>query len=92
MEKSAGKTKPIAASSLTRRVRCSASTSETVSTPVAAAARISSGEATVSVTKKASTIPSRIEWLMASLINAICRSTRNTPGSAHAAAVTAAIH
>ena len=92
MLKSAGKTRPMAASSRTSRVRFSTSTSETVSTPVSAAATTSSGDAMFSVTKNASTIPSRMAWLMASLISDIRRSTRNTPGRAQAAAVTAAIH
>ncbi len=82
---------PMAASSRTSPVRCSDSTSTTVSNPTAAAKKISKGEVVLSTTKKPMTIPSRIEWLMASLIIAIRRSTRKTPGIAQAAAVTAAM-
>ena len=86
MLKRAGKTSPMAASSRTGCVRVSNSTRLTVATPVAAAATMSSGDAMFSVAKKASTMPSRMAWLMASLISAMRRNTRNTPGNAQAMA------
>ena len=91
MLKRAGNVNPIAASSFTSFVRCSNSTKTTVSTPVPAAARIRSGDDRLSVRKKASTIPGRIAWLIASLIKVIRRRTKNTPGKAHATAVTIAM-
>ena len=91
MLNSTGNTSPIAASSRSSRVDMSSSTSITVSTPVAAAARISRGELRLWVKKNPTTMPGRIAWLMASLIMAILRSTRNVPGNAHAAATTTTI-
>ena len=82
----AGKTRPIEASSATSRVRAEPSTRTTVSTPIAAAATISSGDVESLVTKKPSTMPSSTVWLIASLMSAMRRSTRKTPGSAHASA------
>ncbi len=81
----------MAASSRTSRVRLSNSTRLTVTTPVSVAAITRKGEEISLVTKKASTIPNKIAWLMASLINAIRRNTKNTPGRAQATATTAAI-
>jgi hypothetical protein len=86
-----GKTSPMAASSRTRLVRCSSSTRLTVSTPAPAAPSTSQGDARFRVTKNASTMPSRMAWLIASLISAMRRRTRKTPGRAQAAAVIAAI-
>ena len=86
-----GKTRPIAVSSLTKPVFWINSTMTTVITPVKAAKRISNGEFKSCVTKNPITIPGSIEWLMASLIKAIFRSTKNTPGMAQAIATMAAI-
>ena len=82
---------PMAASSRTNPVRCNDSTSTTVSSPTAAAKKIRNGDVVLCTAKNPITIPSRIEWLIASLIIAMRRSTRKTPGSAQAAAVTAAM-
>ena len=90
IEKSAGKTRAMAASSLTRRVRWRSSTNATVSTPVAVAAPTSNGEVISSAMKNPSTMPSRIECEIASLTSAIRRSTRKTPGSAQLTATTTA--
>ena len=83
---SAGNTSPMAASSFTSRVRWSSSTSATVSTPLRAAPASSHGESRSRMTKYASTMPNSRTWLMASLTSASRRSTRNTPGTAQAAA------
>ena len=81
----------MAASSFTRPVWRSISINATVSTPVAAALMSSSGLARSLVTKNATTMPGRMACVMASDSIVTRRSTRKTPGSAHAAAVTAAI-
>ncbi len=81
----------MAVSSLTNPVFWINSTITTVITPVNAAKRISKGEFKSCVIKKPITIPGRIEWLIASLIKAIFRSTKNTPGMAQAMATMAAI-
>jgi hypothetical protein len=82
----------MAVSSFTNPVFCMASTRTTVIIPLKAANKINQGEARSSVIKKPMTIPGRIEWLIASLINAILRNTRNTPGMAHATEVRQAIN
>jgi hypothetical protein len=55
-------------------------------TPINAAPTSSNGEVRLFVMKNAMTMPSRTVWLMASLIIAMRRRTRKTPGSAHATA------
>ena len=53
-------------------------------TPTSVAPTRSKGEFKSSVTKKASTIPRNTVCVMASAIMDMRRSTRNTPGMAHA--------
>ena len=89
--KRAGNTRPMAVSSFTRPVFWMRSTSTTVIIPVPAAKTINNGELRSWVIKNPKTIPGKIEWLIASLINAILRNTKNTPGIAQAAATRAAI-
>ena len=92
MLNSAGKTRPMAASWRTSLVRSSSSTRLTVSTPTAAAATISSGDSSEPMARKPRTMPSRTVWLMASLIMAMRRRTRKTPGRAQATATMMAIN
>ena len=61
-------------------------------TPVNAANTINNGEFKSCVIKKPTTIPGKMEWLMASLIIAILRSTKKVPGIAHAIATKLAIN
>src|SRR5918992_439243 len=89
--KRVGNTSPMAASSRTSSVLFKSSTRATVKRPVAAAPAMRRGDERSSTTKKARTIPSRIEWLIASLTSARRRRTRKTPGKAQATATVAAI-
>jgi hypothetical protein len=61
-----------------------------VSTPVAVAPIINQGDDRSPTMKKPITIPNSTVWLMASLTIAVRRKTRKTPGSAQAAATSAA--
>ena len=76
IEKSAGKTMPMDASSGTNRLRIRVSMSTTVKTPVMAAATSKSGELRSWVTKKAMTMPGRMACEMASDTMAVRRRTR----------------
>ena len=91
IEKSAGKTSPIAASSLTSRVLVTTSTSATVTTPVSVAATRSSGDVVDPTTRNPSAIPTSTECPIASETSDCRRSTRNVPTRAQATAVTTAI-
>jgi len=73
---SAGNTKPMDASSGTSFDRWIASIRATVKTPVAEAAITSNGELRSPVRKKATTMPGRMAWEIASLTSASRRSTR----------------
>ena len=81
-----GNTSPMAASFPTSLERFTVSMREIASTPLAAAPIIRKGDERSPTRKNASIIPSRIEWLTASVIMDILRSTRNVPGTAQEAA------
>ena len=91
MEKSSGNTRPMEASSLIFLVLISSSVSTTVTTPIAAAPRMRKGEESFFTTKKANTMPSRMEWLTASDISDTRLSTKNVPTIEHATATTDAM-
>jgi len=76
IEKRAGKTRPMEASSGTSRDRISASMRTTASTPVAAAATSSRGEFRSWVKKNATTMPGKMACEIASETSAVRRSTR----------------
>src|SRR5690606_36395224 len=86
-----GNTSPMDVSSLSNPVFWMRSTKTTVMTPVKAASNINNGEFKSCVRKNPMTIPGRMAWLMASLIMAILRSTKNVPGMAQATATKLAI-
>ena len=81
-----GKTIPMDASFFTSLERLTASMREIASTPLAAAPIMRIGDDKSFTRKKASIMPSRMEWLIASVIMDILLRTRNAPGMEHEAA------
>jgi hypothetical protein len=84
--KSAGNTRPMAASIFTSRERARSSDSTTVRTPVSGRAQHLHRPRSLPVSSQTTMMPKTMEWLMASVSMALPRSTRKEPSSAPEAA------